>query len=207
MDVSTLNNEFQGMDLSLLDQVLKGRFTPGSIVLDAGFGAGRNSFWFLNNGFEVYGIDQKEKAVNLVHDKLAQQGKDCENFILGNLEELPYKNNHFDIVICNAVLHFAQSPQHFHEMFAQLIRVLKPEGILFIRMTSDIGIADQLDTGNNGVHLLPDGSQRFLLTRDLLSSLVRTHQLKFVEKLKTVNVNDIRCMSTLVLTKAEVGHR
>jgi tellurite methyltransferase len=201
MNPSTLNKEFRGMDMSLLDQLLKGRFTEGSKVLDAGFGGGRNLYWFVNNGFDVYGIDQKEKAVDLVRNTIAQLGRDPSRFIVGQLENLPYENDDFNIVICNAVLHFSESPEHFLQQFGELVRVLKSGGILFIRMTSDIGIKDKLDAGNNGVYLLPDGGKRFLLTRELLADAMQQHQLKFVEQLKTVNVNDIRCMSTLVLSK------
>ncbi len=201
MNSEALNHEFKGMDLSLLDQVLKGRFTPGSKLLDAGFGGGRNSYWFLNNGFEVHGIDAKAKAVQLVHQTLQGMGKATGNFVLGELEQLPYANATFNGIICNAVLHFAQSEPHFFNLFAELVRVLAPGGILFIRMTSNIGIEHLLGESNNGVYRLPDGSDRFLLTREMLNTVVAQHQLQFVEQLKTVNVNDVRCMSTLVLTK------
>ena len=200
MNVTKLNEEFQGMDLSLLDQVLKGRFQPGSTVLDAGFGGGRNSFWFLKNGFEVYGVDQNEVAVGQFQNFAVKNGTDPDRFNVSKLAELTYETNRFDIIICNAVLHFAENYDHFEKMFGQLIRVLKPSGILFIRMTSDIGISSQLSNGNKGVYLLPDGSHRFLLTRDMLKNLVKKYNLEFVERLKTVNVDDIRCMSTLVLT-------
>lgn len=188
------------MDLSLLDQVLKGRFIPGSKVLDVGFGSGRNSFWFLNNGFNVHGIEQSKESLVRFHKSLILLEKDPGNFIYGNLEELPYKNGEFDLVICNAVLHFSKSEEHFQSLFSELVRMLNSNGILFIRMTSDIGIADKITNGKNRVFLLPDNSHRFLLTRELLLEVMDTHSLKFVEPLKTVNVNDVRCMTTLVLT-------
>ena len=204
MNSIDLNTELQGMDLSLFDQLLKGRFIPGSNVLDAGFGGGRNSYWFINNGFDVFGVDQKEEAATSMQQKLAQQQINGDQFIVGDLNNLPYATNAFDIIICNAVLHFATSNEHFHQMFAELVRVLSATGILFIRMTSNIGIADKLDLGNKGVFLLPDGSHRFLLTQKILRGLLQTHQLQFVDPLKTVNVNDIRCMSTLILTKTGI---
>ncbi|MBK9569159.1 MAG: class I SAM-dependent methyltransferase [Chitinophagaceae bacterium] len=51
------------------------------------------------------------------------------------------------------------------------------------------------------VYKIPDGSTRFLLTRPLLTSSMLQNNLSFLEPLKTVNVDDIRCMSTLVLQK------
>ena len=202
MNVSELNNELKNIDLSLLDQILKGRFIPASSVLDAGFGGGRNSLWFINNGFDVFGIDQQEESVRQFRDLLIQNKIEPSNSISGQLEKMPYSNKQFDLVICNAVLHFAHSLAHFHDMFNELIRVLKSDGILFIRMTSNIGISDQLDSQEPGVYLIPDGSHRFLLTRELIASLMKIHQLHFLEPVKTVNVNDLRCMTTLVLRGA-----
>jgi tellurite methyltransferase len=77
-------------------------------------------------------------------------------------------------------------------------RVLKPAGSLFIRMTSDIGIEDKVRLVGEGVYEIPDGSRRFLLTRGLLEDIMRENGLTFLEPLKTVNVDDVRCMSTVV---------
>jgi hypothetical protein len=86
-------------------------------------------------------------------------------------------------------------------MISELVRVLKPKGSLFIRMTSDIGIEQSVELIGEGVYRIPDSSKRFLLTRALLQNIVQKHNLLFLEPLKTVNVNDLRCMSTLVLQK------
>jgi hypothetical protein len=86
-------------------------------------------------------------------------------------------------------------------MITEMLRLLKPKGSLFIRMTSDIGIEDKVHLLNDGVYSIPDGSKRFLLTRTIITSLLQENQLSFLESLKTVNVNDMRCMSTLVLQK------
>jgi tellurite methyltransferase len=82
-----------------------------------------------------------------------------------------------------------------------MVRVLKPGGSLFIRMTSDIGIENKVKVINDGVYLIPDGSTRFLLTKSLLASIFQQYPLSFIEPFKTVNVDDMRCMSTLVLQK------
>ena len=201
MNASDLNAELENIDLYLLDQILKGRMIPEAKILDAGFGGGRNSFWFLKNGFNVLGVDQNEEAVLAFRQQVAERKYSNDQFIVGDLINLPYANGFFDVVICNAVLHFAQSHAHFQKMFSELIRILKSSGILFIRMTSNIGIADKIKQGKEGVSLLPDESYRFLLTRELLADLMMTHKLEFLEPLKTVNVNDVRCMSTLVLKK------
>ena len=104
-------------------------------------------------------------------------------------------------VINSAVLHFAESTEQFLKMFAELVRVLKPEGSLLIRMTSDVGIEKSVVPLGNGVYSLPDETTRFLLTRELLRELLMTFPVRLLEPFKTTNASDIRAMSTLVLIK------
>ncbi len=115
-----------------------------------------------------------------------------------NLDSLPYNKNTYDYIICNAVLHFAETEEHFKNMMNELQRVLKPNGTLFIRMASILGIKKLVKKKNNQ-YLLPDGTYRFLLTNDLICFI--ESKFSFKEALKTVNVNNLRCMSTLVLKK------
>jgi SAM-dependent methyltransferase len=60
---SHLLQSFGNIDIYLFDQLLKGTYEHCSKVLDAGCGGGRNLVYFLNNGFEVYGIDQSAATV------------------------------------------------------------------------------------------------------------------------------------------------
>jgi len=88
------------------------------------------------------------------------------------------------------------------QMFSQLNRVLKPGGSLFIRMASDIGIENKIVPLGNGRFSLPDGSDRFLLTKPLIEELLNSFPLTLAEPVKTTNVQDIRCMTTLVMVKS-----
>jgi tellurite methyltransferase len=186
-------------DIYLLDQILKGRYKPTDKILDAGCGWGRNLPWFLNEGIEVYGIDQDTVAIKEL--KIAYPFLPADRFQSSHVEHLPFNNNSFDHVISSAVLHFATGLSPFKSMVAEMARVLKPGGSLFIRMTSDVGIEKKVRLINDGVYLIPDGSTRFLLTRSLLADILQQYPLSFAEPFKTVNVDDIRCMSTLVLQK------
>lgn len=90
-------------------------------------------------------------------------------------------------------------------MLSQMVRILKPDGTLFIRMTSDIGIEGKIAPIADGVFVIPDGSIRFLLARTLLKHCILQNKLSFVEPIKTTNVDDIRCVSTLLLQKNSAG--
>ncbi|HWK03935.1 MAG TPA: class I SAM-dependent methyltransferase [Puia sp.] len=205
MESSTLNNlnpieEVIGStDIYLLDQIMKGRYKTNDAILDAGCGYGRNMHWFLRNNIVIYGVDQD---VNAIHDLQHRHPTVAERFRQSAVEKIPFENDQFDHIISSAVLHFAKDTAHFRQMIAEMVRVLKPLGSLFIRMTSDIGIEDNVQLAGDGVYDIPDGSRRFLLTRTILADIMQKSRLSFLEPLKTVNVNDIRCMSTVVLKKS-----
>jgi tellurite methyltransferase len=185
-------------DIYLVDQIMKGRYRQEDIVLDAGCGYGRNLHWFLRNEMVIYGIDMDGHAVQELRSRYPMV---AERFLQGPMEKLPFGDVRFDHVISSAVLHFATSFTHFHGMIAEMVRVLKPGGSLFIRMTADIGIENKVRRVGDGIYEIPDGSRRFLLSRTLLAEMMRKNGLSFLEPPKTVNVNDVRCMSTLVLRR------
>lgn len=199
MNSNSLQQLVGNTDIYLLDQIMKGRYRRADKILDAGCGAGRNLLWFLTEGIEIYGTDQNTVAIEelkTVHPLLP-----ADRFQLCPVENLPFENNFFDHVISSAVLHFADSISQFRAMLTEMIRVLKPGGSLFIRMTSDIGIENKVKLVKDGVYLIPDGSTRFLLTRSILTDILQYYPLSFAEPFKTVNVDDIRCMSTMVFQK------
>jgi len=163
------------IDIYLLDQIVKDRYAIHQNILDAGCGSGRNMHWFYNNDFNIHAVDQEREYME--HLKIAYP-KWKNKLTIAGLDKLPYQDAFFDHIICSAVLHFATNTAHFKAMFSELIRVLKPFGSLFIRMT-----------------------YRFLLTKELLSELIQEHTLSFLEPLKSTNVSDLRSMTTIVLQK------
>lgn len=178
---------------------MKGRYYENDKILDSGCGSGRNMHWFLLNGFNIFGIDINEEAITKLVTENPFLPKD--RLQVSSVEKMPFPDNHFNHVLSCAVLHFAISTNHFIEMFAEMVRVVKQKGTLFIRMASDIGIENNVRLIGDGVYNIPDGSDRFLLSKSLLSNCMKKHNLSFIEPLKTVNVDDVRCMSTLVLRK------
>lgn len=188
--------EIEGIDIYLLDQISKGRFLKGQRILDAGCGSGRNLRWFIENDYDFEACDRDEEVIQ----SLKAYWNNKDQFSIAKLEVLPYPDAAFDAIICSAVLHFAQSQGHFMEMGKELHRVLKAEGLLFIRMTSTFGLPHNYNTIGNGRFLLADGSERFLLTKDNLNALLALGFEK-IEPVKSVLVEELRSMTTLVLRK------
>lgn len=199
---NTLLQTYGNIDIYLFDQLLKGRYDNANKVLDVGCGAGRNLFYFLRNSFEVFGVDPNPTAIETVKQLSASLGpvNPEENFIIGHAEDLPYPDAEFDLIICNAVLHFANDEQHFENMLRSIFRVLKPGGYFFARLASDIGIETLVAPLGNQRYLLPDGSERFLVNEERL--LKYTDELGVLyEPLKTTNVQNMRAMTTWCVQK------
>lgn len=197
-------NEFFGeIDIYLFDQILKSRIAPDARILDAGCGTGRNIVYFLREGFEVFGIDLSENEVEYCRTlarKLAPDPRP-ENFQVSTVEKMPFADQQFDLVISNTVLHFARDQANFDEMFDEMWRVLKPNGIFFARLASDIGLESKVKLVDKRRFLLPDGTERYLVNEEMLLHKTDEVGAKLLEPIKTTNVQNLRAMTTWVLRK------
>ncbi len=177
---------------------MKGRYLPGQSILDAGAGGGRNLNWFFSKSFKIDACDIQPEREEIIRHRFPEGEFEWRT---ADLSALPYDDGMFDHVICNAVLHFALNHGHFDLMFSELIRVLRPKGAIFIRTCSDIGIKDRAISLGDGCFDLPDGSRRYLIGRERIEALVNKHNLAHLEAVKSVNVDDQRVMTTLVMVK------
>ncbi len=203
MQVAELNRLLGNIDIYLLDQILKGRFTADMKILDAGCGEGRNAVYFINSGFQVFGIDANETAIQYIRyvSKSLKPAYDAHRFQVGMLEEIPFHTSAFDAVICSAVLHFAENERNFWEMMNEMNRVLKPGGVLWFRMTTAFGgMKEESRELGGGKYLLPDGSDRFLITQEHVDKLLEKG-LCFLEPPKSVLVHGQRSMGVFVFEK------
>lgn len=202
---NSLQQQFGNIDIYLFDQLLKGRFDDCRKIIDIGCGSGRNLHYFLQNGFEVHGIDPDSGAVENVKQlavKLAPRNPPS-NFVVASAEQLPYPEASFDLAICSAIFHFAKDREHFDKMLRSVWRVIKPGGYLFARLASDIGIEDLVVPIGDGVYRLPDGSTRYLINQEILLRYTTELGGKLFEPIKTTNVQNMRCMTTWCLQKEE----
>lgn len=201
--MNDLKTQFGNIDIYLFDQLLKGRFEKGDQVIDVGCGGGRNSYFLIKAGFDVFGIDQSEEAIAEIK-QLAQEAMPdypMERFQVGLVEQLPFDSAQFDWVIANAVLHFAHDQNHFEQMLHSIWRVLKPGGYMMARLASNIGIEHLVHDLGNGRFLLPDESERFLVSEKMLLDYTTQLNGELVEWIKTTNVQNLRCMTTWCLRK------
>lgn len=200
---NNLQQLYGNIDIYLFDQLLKGRYDHCHRILDVGVGGGRNLHYFLQNGYEVYGIDPNPDAIENARQLSALLAPDhsLNNFVVAAAEDLPFQPHFFDLAICSAVLHFANSHAHFDAMLRSIWSVLKPGGYFFARLASDIGIEELVTPLGNGVFLLPDGSTRYLVNQEMLFQYTNAFNAELYEPVKTTNVQNLRCMTTWCLRK------
>lgn len=198
----TLQDEFGNIDIYLFDQLLRERLRPGMRVLDAGCGGGRNLVYLLRHGFDVWATDASAEAVAHVQDLVAAlaPGLPRSRVRLEPVERSSFDDRAFDVVISSAVLHFARDDQQFDAMVGEMWRVLAPGGLLFCRLASSIGLDGALPLGSNR-YLLPDGSERYLVTAERLLSLTAHLGGTLLDPLKTTVVHGQRSMTTWVVQK------
>ena len=126
-----------------------------------------------------------------------------DNIRVEPVEQMSFADSSFDVVLSSAVLHFSKDDAHFDAMVREMWRVLKPRGILFARLASNIGMETRVRPIAGSWHRLPDGTERYLVNESRLLSLTRELGGVLVDPLKTTIVQDQRCMTTWVMRKPQ----
>ncbi|MCA1612971.1 MAG: class I SAM-dependent methyltransferase [Acidobacteria bacterium] len=198
-----LQEWFGGIDIYLFDQILKGRFTPRMRVLDAGCGGGRNLNYFLRGGYDVCGVDLSAGAVARVRALASALAPrlPADNFRAEPVERMSFADADFDAVISSAVLHFARDEEHWRAMLDEMWRVLRPGGLFFARLASDIGMEGRAERIEGRRFHLPDGSDRFLVDGGMLLAATQSLGGELLEPLKSVVVLNMRSMAMWCVRK------
>lgn len=197
----SLQEQFGQIDIYVFDQILRGNITPQMRVLDAGCGYGRNLVYLLRQGNEVFAVDANPEAVAHVRALASEIAPTLppENFRQGVIEQMDFPDAFADVVLCNSVLHFARSEQHFLAMVSELWRVLRPGGMLLCRLGSRIGM--EFERVRDHIYRIGDGSEWFLVDEGVLLRMTGQMNGLLVDPLKTTIVQDHRCMTTWVVRK------
>jgi SAM-dependent methyltransferase len=191
-----LRRQFGDIDVYVFDQILRGRIAPDMRILDAGCGKGRNLIWLASQGAEVHALDRD--AARLEHVRAL--GLPTERLHVAELETLPFPDASFDVVLCNAVLHFARDEDHFACMVDELARVTRRGGLLFARTAAATGIEAELAPLDVPRRFRqPDGDERFLVDEALLLATTARLGGELLDPLKTTRVRGLRAMTTWVV--------
>lgn len=101
---------------------------PGDHVLDLGSGAGNDCFVaraLVGESGKVTGLDMTEQMIKKARENCNKLKFTNVEFVLGDIEKMPFKNDRFDVVISNCVLNLVPDKS---KAFSEINRVLKPGG-------------------------------------------------------------------------------
>tara|TARA_Y100000310_G_scaffold345402_1_gene464549 strand:+ start:55938 stop:56696 length:759 start_codon:yes stop_codon:yes gene_type:complete len=93
-------------------------------ILDAGCGTGKNIEYLQKFG-EVHGVDYSNEALQFCHKR------GLTHLYRGEIEQLPFEANSFDLVTCFGVL-YHEGIKDDQKAIKELSRVCKPGGYLLI---------------------------------------------------------------------------
>ena len=108
-----------------------GRLLPCEALLDAGCGDGRYLAALRSLGYvppRVAGIDIADSILATAASATAAAGVPAE-LVRANLEELPFEDEAFDVILCTQVIEHLLDPI---QALQELHRVLQPGGVLLI---------------------------------------------------------------------------
>lgn len=102
------------------------KLITGKKILDIGTAAGRDTEIFIQDGFQVTGIDLAQEFINRAKKNVPEA-----TFKVMDVLALKFKPETFAGVWCNATLHHLKK-KDLPKALAEINRVLKPNGIFFV---------------------------------------------------------------------------
>ncbi len=118
----------------LVEYVEKGLIPKGK-ALDICCGAGTNTVYLAQSGFEVTGIDISKTALKIAEGK-AKQANVTINFLEESFIDLPFQNGEFDFVFDMGCFHHVEV-QDRTQFIQGVHRVLKEGGVYMLTCFSD----------------------------------------------------------------------
>jgi ubiquinone/menaquinone biosynthesis C-methylase UbiE len=121
---------------SLVPLIIQKTSIDNKKILDFGCGRGQSTFALALEGGICDGIDISKDHVLIAKKTRDEHFSELRiNFnYLSQTKSLPYKDGHFDMVVCNAVFEHIH-PKEREDHFAEIYRLTKPGGEIIIRGT------------------------------------------------------------------------
>jgi len=126
--------------LQFIIATLKEHLPPGGTVLDVGCGNGIISRGVGREGFQVFGIDISDKAIEKARSLTTLPNVKFEQI---SAEQLVADGNRYDAVICSEVLEHLNQPE---KLLKVLYESLTPNGVLIVTVPNGKGPRERLVT-------------------------------------------------------------
>ena len=148
------------------------RISQNAYILDFGCGSGRDSKYFIENGYKVKAIDGSIEMCKLASEYIGQE-VECMKF-----DELNEENVYDGIWACSSILHVEK--EQLGNILEKMITALKEKGIIYTSFKK--GVKDEIK----------EGKYYNYLTKEKLEEIIENYKL---------NVKIIDYFETLPSTK------
>ena len=113
----------------ILIQLERAGIHPNGPVLDAGCGGGGVAVSFAEESTFAVGLDLVDRFTDAGERLAKERGIANVTFVRGDGLSLPFKPDHFDLVLSHSVIEHVHSPEDY---LRECFRVLRPGGVLFL---------------------------------------------------------------------------
>lgn len=141
-EIKDLPSDISEFSLGCGNPVALSGLKKGEFVLDIGSGGGLDAFLVSKrvgpNG-RVIGIDMTKEMVEKARQNARKANYKNVEFILGEAENIPVKDNSIDLVMSNCVINLVPNKER---VYREIYRVLKPGGRFIV---SDLVTEKELD--------------------------------------------------------------
>lgn len=148
LEISMIGDEYAGVEGHVADADLGlgcglptqyAGIKAGDSVLDLGSGAGNDCFIarsIVGEQGSVTGLDFTEAMIAKALENNQKLGFSNVHFVHGDIENMPFRDNSFDVVVSNCVLNLVPDKA---KAFAEMWRVIKPGGHFCVSDVVTIG--------------------------------------------------------------------
>jgi len=112
------------------------KIKKSSKILDEGCGIGQFSITFAKKGHKVVGLDFSKTLIKTAKKNAKIFRCPCK-FVVGDIRNLPFENNIFDVVISAGIVEHVKETK---KCIKEISRVLKKKGILIIHVPHKISL-------------------------------------------------------------------
>lgn len=150
-------------------------------VLDLGCGAGRNTQFLFESGFDVFACDYYDGMVKATRKRLLKLGLDeglvLQRVIKASMLDLPYEDSSFDVVLSNGVFHNVSDLKEMETALKEDSRVLRKNGCLCFNLFSSNYIDPSLEKIGGGIFITKEKLPMALITKKEFVNMCKKYGL------------------------------
>ena len=201
-EIKDLPSDISEFSLGCGNPVALANIREGETVLDIGSGGGLDVFLAskrVGPEGKVIGLDMTEEMVEKAGKNAIKGNYNNVEFKLGEIEDIPVKDNSIDLVMSNCVINLVPDKE---KAYREIYRILKPGGRFVI---SDLVVEKELDESiRNNPEKLVACVGGALTEKDYIGAIKKSgfKSIKIIEK-KSMVVSGIKVLSETI--KGEKG--